>query len=72
MQSLDGAPPNYFDFRNKLSSDMLGGLVGDNPSARDLVAYCETTFGLSPADAAEYVERFYRDLKTGLNKRSKP
>lgn len=72
MQSLDSAPVSYFDFRNKLAEHMLAGKAGQNPGARELVAYCEKTFGLSPADAAEYVERFYRDLKTGLNKRSKP
>lgn len=71
-QSLDGSPSSYFDFRNKLADAMRGGLVGKNPGARELVAYCSKTFGLSPSDAAEYVERFYRDLKTGLNKRSKP
>lgn len=73
MQSLDTGTFNYFDFRNKLAEDMRGGLVGDNPGARELVAYCTRTFGLSEYDAAEHVERFYRDLKTGLkNKRSKP
>jgi hypothetical protein len=72
MQSLDGAPSSYFDFRNKLAEHLMSGKAGQNPGARELVAYCEQTFGLSPADAAEYVERFYRDLKTGLNKRSKP
>lgn len=72
QQSLDGSPINYFDFRNKLADAMRSELVGKNPGARELVAYCTKTFGLSPSDAAEYVERFYRDLKTGLNKRSKP
>lgn len=71
-QSLDGSPINYFDFRNKLAENMSTGLVGENPGARELVAYCTKTFGLSHADAAEYVERFYRDLKTGLKQRSKP
>jgi len=69
MQSLDGAPSNYFDFRNKLADAMKSGAAGANPSARTLVDYCKKIFGLSPSDAAEYVERFYRDLKTGLNKR---
>lgn len=72
MQSLDAGQSNYFDFRNKLAESMSKGLVGDNPGARDLVDFSSKMFGLSPSDAAEYVERFYRDLKTGLNKRSKP
>lgn len=72
MQSLDGAPINYFDFRNRLADAMRNGAVGHNPSASDLVGYCKQMFGLSLGDAAEYVERFYRDLKTGLKKRSKP
>jgi hypothetical protein len=71
MQSLDGAPPNYFNFRNELANAMRVGAVGKNPGAQELVAYCTQTFGLSPADAAEYVERFYRDLKAGLKQRSK-
>lgn len=72
MQSLDGAPINYFVFRDKLADAMSNGAVPHNPSSRDLVAHCKAMFGLSLSDAAEYVERFIRDLKTGLNKRSKP
>lgn len=70
-QSLDGAPMNYFDFREKLAEQMRSGQVGSNPGARALVEHCKKIFGLSLSDAAEYVERFYRDLKNGLNKRSK-
>jgi hypothetical protein len=70
MQSLDGAPMNYQDFREKLAGQMRSGAVGKNPGARELVDHCTKVFGLSPGDASEYVERFYRDLKTGLNKRS--
>lgn len=72
QQSLDTGTSNYFDFRNKLADALRAGQVGPNPGARDIVAYCNQMFGLSLSDAAEYVERFYRDLKTGLNKRSKP
>lgn len=71
MQSIDTGRSNYFDFREKLASAMCNGEVGPNPDAHALVAYCSSMFGLSPGDAAEYVERFYRDLKTSLNKRSK-
>lgn len=72
QQSIDATPINYFDFRNKLADAMRSGEAGKNPTARDLVSFSNKTFGLSESDAAEFVERFYRDLKTGLNKRSKP
>ncbi|ATI15640.1 hypothetical protein [Bordetella phage vB_BbrM_PHB04] len=73
MQSLDaGGPANYFDFRNKLADAMRHGAAGDNPGIKELVEYSANTFGLSRSDAAEWVERFVRDLKTGLKKRSKP
>lgn len=72
MQSLDGAPSNYFSFREKLAGLLRSGEVGKNPGAKELVDFCNRTFGMSLGDAAEYVERFYRDLKNGLNKRSKP
>lgn len=62
---------NYFDFRNKLSDQMLHGAAGHNPSTKDLVAYCKTEFGLSLSEATEWVERFMRDLKSVLYKRSK-
>lgn len=70
-QSLDGSPANYFDFRNKLSDAMLHGAVGTNPGLKELVDYSANRFGLSRSDAAEWVERFARDLKHGSKKRSK-
>lgn len=72
MQSLDTGGMNYFNFRNKLAEQLRAGAIGHNPNARDIVSFCKEMFGLSLSDAAEYVERFYRDLKTGLDKRSKP
>lgn len=71
-QSLDTGPANYFDFRNQLAGAMRSGAVGDDPGIKELVEYSANTFGLSRSDAAEWVERFVRDLKTGLKKRSKP
>lgn len=70
-QSLHGAPANYFDFRNRLSDLLTSGGAGKNPSSRDLVATCSKKFGMSPGEAAEYVERFMRDLKLGLERRRK-
>lgn len=70
-QSLDRTIQSYFDFRNKLAERMRSGGTGKNPGARDLVSYAAKQFSLSPDRAAEWVERFMRDLKNGLNKRSK-
>jgi hypothetical protein len=71
-QSLDHGPENYFDFRNRLANDMRSGAIGNNPGVQDLVRHCVKKFNLSLDEAAEWVERFARDLKTGLNQRSKP
>lgn len=70
-QSLDGAIHSYFDFRNKLAAVMRTGSAGKNPGARELVEHAAKQFSLAPDKAAEWVERFMRDLKNGLNKRSK-
>jgi hypothetical protein len=70
-QSLDGVVQSYFDFRNKLAGEMRKGAAGKNPGARELVAYAGKQFGLSSDQAAEWCERFMRDLKNGLTKRSK-
>jgi len=71
MQSLDTGVRNYFDFRNKLAEHLRTGVVGENPGASELVAYATKAFGMPSDQAAEHVERFMRDLKNGLNKRSK-
>lgn len=69
-QSLDRRVHSYFDFRNQLAGAMRSGKAGKNPGASDLVAYASKEFGMSPSEAAEWCERFLRDLKTGLTKRS--
>lgn len=69
-QSLDGVVHSYFDFRNKLAAAMSSRAVGKNPGARDLVEFAATKFSLPRDQSAEWVERFMRDLKNGLNKRS--
>lgn len=69
-QSLDRRVHSYFDFRNKIAGSMRSGDAGKNPGARDLIAYAVTKFGMTSDQAAEWVERFMRDLKNGLNKRS--
>ncbi len=69
-QSLYGAPMNYFDFRNRMADQLRGGKVGKNPGIRELIAHGVKVYGMSQDEAAGHVERFMRDLKTGLKKRS--
>lgn len=68
-QSLDGKIKSYWEFREALASAMRSGQVGSNPGIADMVGYSSKKFSLSQADSAEYVERFVRDLKTGLKQR---
>lgn len=70
-QSLDGGIHSYFDFRDKLAGKMRTGTAGQNPGGRDLVMFAAKQFSIPLDQAAEWVERFMRDLKIGLNKRSK-
>lgn len=71
QQSLDHRIHSYFDFRNKLAEEMSSGGTGKNPGARELIEHAAKKFSIAPDRAAEWVERFMRDLKNGLNKRSK-
>lgn len=70
-QSLDRGIHSYFDFRDQIAGDMRTGNAGKNPGARELVEFAAKKFSVPPDQAAEWVERFMRDLKNGLNKRSK-
>ena len=70
-QSLDGVVHSYFDFRDKIAGKMRSGSAGKNPGARELVEFAAKQFSIPLDQAAEWVERFMRDLKIGLNKRSK-
>lgn len=67
-QSLDGAPVNYWDFRERLAGAMRSRRLA-RPDAARLLEYATSTYGLSQAEAAEWVERFMRDLRDGLQKR---
>lgn len=71
-QSLDRgrSPRNYHEFREELAECVRSGHAGENPGARELMAYASQHFSLPSDQAAEWVERFLRDLKNGLNKRS--
>ena len=70
-QSLDvghGATPHsYFDFREKLATALRTGKV-KSKSPDGLVEYSAGIFSLSLDDAAEWVDRFLGDLKSGLTK----
>lgn len=70
MQSLDTGVSNYFDFRERMSQALRSGKCGSNPGIRDLVTCATKIFGLSRDEAAEYVERFVRDLNNGLKRRN--
>jgi hypothetical protein len=69
QQSLDGGVKSYWDFRERLAQAMREGTAGKNPKSADLVRFAAERFGLSHDEAAEYVERFVRDLQSGLTKR---
>lgn len=70
-QSLDsGRIYSYFDFRNKLSKVLTDGSL-KNPGAREILDRASKEFGLPLDQTAEWVERFMRDLRSGLNKRRK-
>lgn len=69
-QSMDrgsNTPRSYFDFREKLSKAVNSGIV-DSLSQDGLVSYSAGNFGLSYDEAAEWVDRFLGDLKSGLSK----
>lgn len=70
-QSLDRGIHSYYDFREKIAGDMRTGTAGKNPGARELVEHAAREFSIPPDQAAEWVERVMRDLKFGLNQRSK-
>lgn len=70
-QSLQGGKPaNYFDFRNKLAGALRSGAAGKNPGSADLVRWATESCGYEPDEAAEHVERFMRDLKTGMQRKA--
>lgn len=70
IQSLDGAPKNYFDLRERLSADLRAGRVDGGGRIKNLVAHATGVFGLSPDEAADHIERFMRDIKSNLEGKS--
>lgn len=69
MQSLDGGSPrSYLEFREKLARHINTGITGENPGVEEVFSYVTNHFGLPSDQAAEWTERFLRDLKSGLTK----
>lgn len=73
QQSLDRGvqatlPTSYFDFRNQISSALQKGKA--HPTAAGMTRYAVSQFGLSEDEAAEWVERFMRDLSDNLKMRA--
>lgn len=69
-QSLDtgaAVPSSYFDFRDRLARALKQGKVRSQ-SPDGLVEFSAGNFGLSHDEAAEWVDRFLGDLKSGLTK----
>lgn len=69
VQSLDGAPQSYFDFRDLLSG-ALSSREAKIQTKDGLVAFSVKNFKLSADEATEWVDRFLCDLKRNLTKRS--
>jgi len=69
VQSLDGVPQSYFDFRDKLSGAMNRREV-DQMTSDGLISFSVKKFGLQPDEATEWVDRFLGDLKSSLKQRS--
>lgn len=67
-QSLDTGVQSYFDFRDRLAKDLLAQVVTANSAA--MQAHAVGSMGLSEDRAARFVERFMRDLQSGLKKRA--
>jgi hypothetical protein len=59
-QSLDTTPHAYFEFRDRLANALRFREI--RAHARDLTGWAIQQFGLSPADAARWVERFLSDV----------
>lgn len=70
-QSLDRGvqtPRSYFDFRERLSKCITAG-EASKTNADGLVSFSAGKFGMSHDEAAEWVDRFLGDLKSGLSKK---
>ena len=68
-QSLDPQIQSYWDFRDRLAGDIRRKKVRLHPrNLAPLLDYASDTYRIHPDTAAEYLERFLGDLKTGLKR----
>lgn len=67
-QSLEGAPLNYWSFRDSISNDMVEKRI-KNPGAEALVSHAMQTYNLTRGTAAEWVERLMADIKRNLKRK---
>jgi hypothetical protein len=68
-QSLDQGVHSYFDFRHRISDALLKKRA--KARSRDITTYAMNQLGLSADEAAEWVERFLRDLSRDTSKATK-
>lgn len=68
-QSLDRGVHSYFDFRHRISDALLKKRA--RARGRDITTYAMNQLGLSADEAAEWVERFLRDLSRDTSKATK-
>jgi hypothetical protein len=69
-QSLEGVPLSYWDFRERVAGDLTSRKL-KRPDSKTLLEHAATTYGLDRAIAAEWVERFLSDLRSGLSLRKR-
>ncbi|CAH2606323.1 conserved protein of unknown function (plasmid) [Rhodovastum atsumiense] len=66
-QSLEPRVQSYWDFRDRIASDVRAKRVP--PSVEALTDHAISAYGLAYDEAADWTERFLGDLRTALSKR---
>jgi hypothetical protein len=64
-QSLYGTPASYMEFRERLAKH-INSHRDQYMGANELIDHCVNDLCLEPANASNLVERFMRDLHTGI------
>lgn len=67
-QSLDRRPQTYWDVRDRLAKDLTSRKV--KPDAAAMAAHARDTYGIDHADAAEHVERFFKDIESSRKRKT--
>lgn len=69
-QSLDPQIQSYWDFRDRFADDLRAKKVTmQKKNLTPLLDYAGSAYGINPDTAADYLERFFNDLKIGLKQR---